>query len=953
MATYVLPQVLVFQDFTVVPAAAANPLRAHISGPHAKLIRYAEEDERAIGRLGYYDRLIDTAYDFPARPAGGRVDAAYTKVWMQNALLRYFADTISAGSVITKTANYNNRIRSATKNFSSVVSRDGTEYDRHSSLLDRDVRAGDVAQVRGLTSGGDPVTLWTYVKALHGDVVASAIAAAEADAANAATQGLSVTVTQTAGPLNCVTVTGDAADYDGLASGFINETYRVVVTQSSVNGDYTTARLRVISGSGEDDVAEVTPSPAGSDTAIGTRGLVGVINEADTVACSASAAADEVTADDLIVGQEFLFTVNQAFTEPTFTEGGDYDSDRDTTYIVTVTRGGSVDGSVLPQITVSTTNGIDVSGPVTVTGAAVDYDIGTKGVLGQFDTLALRKGDRYYVQATGTQSGPTRTIELGHNLSTDIPAGSEVDLYLYIRKPVLEIPRDRVDAPPETNWDATDTELTLNAGMTAYDETWTDGGVQQPLDVYSEESRSYGIAFVEARYWLSDLCNEVNAVTDPADLDAAISGALHPDNPLKWGVFKALENANGTAVKFTSVCDPDDDDSWLAVLEKLLGRDDVYNLVPLTRRRTVLDLYAAHVAAQSSPEQGLWRVMWVNLEGLPEVPVVAAGSTVPGHTEATTSDGEVALAVVEDDPDASGSQYTRVRITSANVSLLELGVRAGDVLRCLYTSDGFGNEEYSEFVVDEVQSEEQLRLLTGPDAPISVAAKVEVWRALTPTEEAAAIAVNSGSWGNRRVRATWPDRIEASGTVMEGYFLNCSLAGLESGVLPHQGLTRLEITGYTDVSRTTAKFNRDQLDAMAAGGVWIVTQDLTGDTTTIGQIYTRHALTTGDQDDINQREEMITRNVDSISYRFKDHFKPFIGVTNVTPVIEGRIALETGNLIRVLQTEAATADLGGQLIDATIAYGPKPHITLRDRYVLKLNLVVPYALNNIELYLTI
>jgi hypothetical protein len=45
MATYVLPQTLVFQDFTVQPAVAANPQSAHIAGGNAWLVRYAESDE--------------------------------------------------------------------------------------------------------------------------------------------------------------------------------------------------------------------------------------------------------------------------------------------------------------------------------------------------------------------------------------------------------------------------------------------------------------------------------------------------------------------------------------------------------------------------------------------------------------------------------------------------------------------------------------------------------------------------------------------------------------------------------------------------------------------------------------------------------------------------------------------------------------------------------------------
>ena len=52
MATYVLPQVLVFQDFTVQPAVAANPQSAHIAGGNAFLVRYDDSDEQALGDLG-------------------------------------------------------------------------------------------------------------------------------------------------------------------------------------------------------------------------------------------------------------------------------------------------------------------------------------------------------------------------------------------------------------------------------------------------------------------------------------------------------------------------------------------------------------------------------------------------------------------------------------------------------------------------------------------------------------------------------------------------------------------------------------------------------------------------------------------------------------------------------------------------------------------------------------
>jgi hypothetical protein len=437
----------------------------------------------------------------------------------------------------------------------------------------------------------------------------------------------------------------------------------------------------------------------------------------------------------------------------------------------------------------------------------------------------------------------------------------------------------------------------------------------------------------------------VNSLSDVANLDA-ISGPLHPDNPLKWGVYKALTNSNGTPVLYTAVLNPDDVDAWDDVLSTLLSRDDAYGLVPLTRNPTVLGLYQAHVNSASAANEGLWRVAWFNLAGMPEIPIVAAGSDIPNYTEATTSDGLPALATFADDVNTSGTQYTICAVPAANSKFVTNDVRPGDIVRALYAGDGFGNYTYSEFVVDSVQSENQLRLKTGPAAPQPIPSKIEVWRNLSATEEAIQIGMVAGAYSDRRVRATWPDRIESAGTVQEGYFLNCALAGLTSAVLPQQGLTHVTVNGFSSTQRTNNKFNKPQLDSMAVRGVWIVQQQASG------EIFTRHAVTTGDYVDLNQREEMIVRNVDSISYRFKDYFAPFIGVSNVTPTMRDIILGGMDKLIRTLKTERVTPQLGGQLIDATVDRFFVSEV-FKDRYVAYVVLTVPYALNNIELHLVV
>lgn len=939
---YTLPQVFVFQEFTVAPVAVANPLRAHITGPHASLVRFAEEDEQADGSLGFYDPIIETSYEWPNRPAGGIIDSSYTKVFIKNALLRYFVDVIGAGSTITKTAGFGNRIRSATINFATNGS-----YDRDASLFDRDVQPGDIAKVRGIVDG-DPVTLWTTVRDLHGDAVAAVVDVAVADDSNPASQGASSSIEQVSGPINCVEATSDETAYDGLPSGYVNETYDIVVTESSASGDYTTAKLRVISASGTDDQVDVVPAADGSPTDIGTRGLTVTLASTGSGSCSLSAEDAGIAATDLIAGQRWRVIVADAFVAAEATSGGTYTGTEDTTYIVLVTKGGVFADE--PQISVSTTTGVDISGPTTVSAEATDVAVGQFGVTVSFDAVGivgLRKGDKFYIDVVAETEGPMRTIELGHVLDDGIADDSEVDLTLFILRPSIQVEQNRTGFAPLTNWEQSATEITVSDGIIAYDASWTDGGTPLALDVISESTQEYGELFVEYRAWLSDLCDQVLTITDVGELNDQIPGPLHPDNVLKWGVFKALENANGVEVKYSAVCDPDDDESWADVLAKLVGRDDVYGLTPLTKRRTVLDLFAAHVGQMSSATEGLWRVAWFALDGVPTIPVVSAGSDVPGHLEATTSDGLVALATITDDPDTSGTQYTIVT-SGLNAKFVTNDVRAGDIVRALYTGDGFGSTTYSEFVVDAVLAQNRLRLLTGPGAPINVGAKIEVWRNLSATEEAQEIALDGGSWGSRRIRAVWPDTIESSGTIQEGFHLCAALAGLSGGVLPHRGLTNIQVVGFSDANRSSRKFNRAQLDILAAAGILIVTQDLV-----TGAIFVRHGLTTGDQTNVNESEEMITRNVDSLSYRYKNHFAPYIGVANLVPSMITILNTELENINSTLLSENFTNTLGAQLTAVTVLEPFRRHATDATRAVVKLLLDVPHAINGIEIHLAI
>lgn len=978
--TYVKPQVLVFQEFRLAPAEITDPLRAHISGPNAMLHRYSESAERALINVGPYDKQSGGTYTWPERQAGSVVDVASVKLWIENALLLYLEDLIGDASngrgTVAPVAARKNWVRS-----SSIAFKDnGTQYPRSGLLNDRDARVGDIVYVRGVADDDDSCVeheLWTEIAGFAADEVDAQVFPVELDENNQESTEATDHVDQIDGPVNCIGMALDGSStYDGLAAGLVSERYVVEVTKSSISG-CSAARLRVTSDSGTDDEDEVDPGEIGDVVAIGTRG-VKVVFSASGVTCSESASSNGVEPVELVVGQKWEIEVTQAF-ERVCAEGGDtYTGPDNDTYIVEVTKGGEF--ADLPEVTVTTTKGLDSSGPTTVSGVNVAIPVGTYGMTITFkdcgnlssssvggeaadlgmgdDALAgLRKGDKFYISVISGQNGPIRTLILRDDLPKAIRESTDLDLRLFISK-TIEVTKNRLSAPPLDNYDIEETQIVVKSGITAYDETWTKNGVEQAMPVWDGIAQSttsptaYGIQYVEYREWLFDLTDEVNFIDDVASIDA-IPGQLDELNPLKWGVYRALQASNGTRVAYTAVGDPSKLASWQNVLERIRGRDDIYNLVPLTYDREVLNLYQAQVNAESSPEAGNWKAMFFNLKGKTELMVVGKSDADTQLLTPTSIDGEVVLATLEDNPEASDIQYTLLSVPANNSGFLTYGVQPGDIVRYLFTIDSFGESTYREFVVDQVLSQNSLLLLHEHTDPISVPQKMEIWHSLNRNEIVADLKDQAQSFADRRVVAVWPDVVGTGGNAQEGTFLACTLAGLVSGVVPHQGLTNVEIPGYDDLaSRTKDFFSAPQLDDLASGGVWIATEDRDGTP------HTRHALTTSTVD-LNRREEMIRRNVDSMSYLFLRRLRPFIGRANATPVILRKLRYHVLQTIKFLKTNGYTDELGPQLIDGEIAKDGEGQEILRihplaaDRVEIVLNLTVPAPLNNIELHLVI
>ena len=1056
MSSYVKPQVLVFQEFSIVPTEITEPLRAHIAGPHAMLHRYNVLAEKNASRLGLYNRLDDTCYSWPGREPGSLVDFDYTKLYIDDALLLYYTHNVGdpANHNVTPVAGKTNWIQSNVLKFKT----NGGET-RSDVFNDRDVQLGDVVYLRSVTDTEDSCVeteLTTTVAGFASEATDSVIEAAYADGDNqgpvsggAADANISVVHGSTL--VNCVTVAESDAvgynGYNGLASGDVVEEYLVEVIKSSV-ATCQAARLRVTSASGRDNVAELDPGNFGDQVAVGTRGLKLVFSNTSAGPCAAAATASGIPATSFVVGQKWRVLVGQAYdnvetaivaTSPNTVSAGkiysQYTGAKNDTYIIECTKGGA--WAAQPEISVRTAKGLDYSGPTPVTSStyATGVSVGSSGVRVKFvgdtggalatsvnpivtvtsggagyvsaptvtfsaaptggvtatgtavlgtdansdnvvsitvtnrgagytsaptitiaappagagnttatatatltgaDTIVgLRKGDKWYIPVTSSQAGPVRRLILRDDLPALMASAAELDLKLFI-KDNIQVAENRVESAPDVNYDTELTQICVKEGVTAYHPEWTAAGAEQPLPVYS------GTLYVQYREWLADLADEVNGINNPGDLDQ-IKGQLDPDNPLKWGVYKALSNSNGTVVKYTAVQNPANLDSWVAVLERLKGRDDLYNLVPLTFDTQVHNLWAAQTVAESNEFANNWKAAVVALKARPTVLVVGEGAAIAGVSGNVITDP--VLAVLEDDPNATNMQYTQLRVPAGSGYFITNNVRPGDVVRYLFTVDGFSEAQYEEFVVDAVLSENTLRLYSGADAAVNEAQRVEIYHNNNRNEIADDIAQQAGALSSRRVVAVWPDQVGEAGVLQPGYYLAAAIAGLASGVVPQQGLTNVEVAGFDDFTRSYKYFNETQLNRLAEAGVWIVTEDRDGTP------HSRHALTT-DNLDLNRREEMIRRNVDSMSYLFMRRLRPYIGRTNVTPSMVTLLRNRLTETISALATNGTTAEIGSQLIDGSIRV-LRIHPLLKDRIEVILDLTVPAPLNNIELHLVV
>lgn len=937
---YIVPRVLIKQEFTQQAIFSDSPLSALIIGPQFDLYRYAVANEKQStavvndedSSLGNeYQFSSDVTYSLPSQRAGSFVDKSFVKVFMDSAVIKYLPTdlTVTADLGVARVAVPSS---SPTKYYSNrfvaddLVFATGNEIDRTADFSNRDVKAGDLIELTP-GSGSSPVVK-VKVKGLHATQTAASITTpGVADANNAAVVAVDTNNVYVGAALNNVPtdepVDSGTVTYVGhIAKGVVTDTYTIEAVVGGLAGD-TARKFKITSLNGA--------FPPKLNQSFSTAEVLTVDNsDGNTVKANFSLI-------DTVAGDKWTKTIVAAVVASAAgcVASGTYTGTKNLIYNLKVVRGGpwytGTNGDVCAQVSV-TSSDTDSSRSVNV-AISTDFNIGSYGAKAQFQTASaaggLILGDIYHVTVTAAAPGEINIIETYESLPADLVDGSiaysisEMDLVKDISVP-QEIPGDEVNL----NWEVDDVgqTITVYQGIQTTDNDLVIGDTPANLEVIA------GDIFVEHRDLVTTHSNSIGSVTSLSEV-VTVLGQVDVQNPLAQGVYDAVLNAQGVPVYFGGV--PTND---LAGYNSILGlaeqRTDYYSIVPMTFDSAIQDAVVAHVNALSTPELAKWRVTWLS-KALDE-------TTLKYDLD---SEGVTWKATFGDDPEST-STTANTLVTVAGASFVTDGIRAGDKVLTNFRYDVNGNLINDSYIVSSVRTETTLVLVSGPAAPISIAQKVQVARVFDKDEQINNLAAVGSGYNNRRVRAVFPPTCKNGSIVKEGFFLAAALAGLRSGVVPHQGLTNSQVLGFTDLSLAVFGFTQTQLNRLAESGYLIVTQNVVG-----GTPYVRHQLTT-DSSSLNTSEDSITTNVDSISYGLAKVLAPYVGIYNINPnaVLVVRAAIVNELDFRKLNTLTARAgnQLNGYTIDSFAVSA-----AFKDRLEAVITIEVPAPLNFISITLLV
>ena len=452
--------------------------------------------------------------------------------------------------------------------------------------------------------------------------------------------------------------------------------------------------------------------------------------------------------------------------------------------------------------------------------------------------------------------------------------------------------------------------------------------------------------YVSYRELITTYADTLHSIVGASEVANAL-GVVHPDNPLAMGVYMAALNAatddgdECPPVYFMAVgVDENNKLDYAEVLNRATLTDKVYVLAPTTRDESVIEMVRNHVLEMSAKTVKQWRIAAVSTEIPDKVDRLSRLLDNQGDDFYARVTKKNEIRCVKDPDSNKGNPDTRFRST----------IVPGDKVRYDIRKNEWGDTVWDTLTVKRVINNYTLEVvedlsgrLTDPLARI-----IEVYHEYTHAEEAEVIASLSRALASRRVLNVYPSVFGNDGVIMTGEFAACAVAGLISGTEPQQPITNVSVRGIDDIPLVYQSYTKAELDVIASGGTFIVCQDMPND-----KVYVRHQITTAYPDgNLNTAEMSITKNLDSISYKFAEAFRPYYGKYNITPDLLVTFRSITSKLLNYLGSIDSV--YGPQVIleNTEIKYIRQNEL-MKDHVDIGIKLGVPYPCNFIDIVLTV
>ena len=621
---------------------------------------------------------------------------------------------------------------------------------------------------------------------------------------------------------------------------------------------------------------------------------------------------DKGVGANFVAGQTFVVYVYGLYTQLGNAQlvvsdaGNGYTGPADTTYMVQVVTGSNTLTGAVLRITDSA--GVDVIQTGVATTTDVAFPVGSYGLSMKFASttpvvqVGLRAGDVYFINAVASAASKTifdQVILDGPAVDTSLFDSLTTAIDVSFRLPYTGEVKS-TDASDGEAWTAAADGITTEVGVA--------------LNV---AARSVGHQWVNFLDGVGSLFPSFRSLVPPAygedritvSSDSDISANVGPvdiDNELAFGADAAFNGAQGRTIYLLRT--------------KVASTKDVYAIVLLTEDSEAKRAGVAHVVAMSTETKRKFRRLYVGTDSPGSYPVLQK-----------QADGSAFTCTIT----ALGARNVLVQAPTAKFSLL--GLVAGDRF-LLPGSD-------AEYAVQSVISDTELQLVSGPVAPVAPAVPFEVWKADTADSQVSYIQNASKALGNRRAVNVWVENgtryINGVLTTIPSRFIAAEVAGLRTAVLPQQGLTHTEIQSITSSPSMYLRYNDEQLDAIAAAGTFIITQDVDS-----GAVYIRHQLTTETDKVSLYYEDNIGVNLDNHAFATDDILAPYIGKKNVTR----RTITEIRNKLTDLFTASTQTDLDVDIGPALVSFDPvyvAVDPIMKDRIITKTKLFFPLPVNQV------